>query len=80
MSLTDRASLAEQIITDLGDPPIIAVTLNSWGIDIHTREPVKGIDYRVTDTPTGTLYRHEYMEGQETVTLSCWVYAKEAAE
>lgn len=77
MTLTDRARIAEQIITDFRDPPLIAVTLNDWGIEIQTREPVEGIDYRVTDTPTGTHYRHEYMDGEERVTLSCWIPAEE---
>ncbi|MCT1430600.1 hypothetical protein M3G50_07515 [Brachybacterium muris] len=78
MTLTDRARIAEQIITDFGDPSLIAVTLDDWEIDIHTREPVEGIDYRVTDTPTGTHYRHEYMDGEERVALSCWIPAEEA--
>ena len=77
MSLTDRARIAEQIITDLGDPEMVAVTFNFWGIDIHTCEPVKGIDYRVTDTSPGTHYRHEYMDGEERVALSCWIKAEE---
>ena len=77
MTLTDRARIAEQIITDLGDPSLVTVTLSSWGIDIHTCEPVKGIDYRVTDTPTGTHYYHEYTEGDEDVSLSCWIPAEE---
>ena len=79
MTLTDRARIAEQIITDFGDPSLIAVTLNDWGIEIQTREPVEGIDYRVTDTSSGTHYRHEYMDGEERVALSCWIDAEEAA-
>lgn len=80
MTLTDRARLAEQIIKDLGDPSLIGVTLDYWEINIHTHEPVKGIDYRVTEAPTGTHYRHEYMEGEERVALSCWINAEEVTE
>lgn len=77
MTLTDRARLAEQIITDLGDPEMVAVTFSDYEITIHTLTPLDGIDYKTQTSDEGTYYGHEYMEGDEQVRLLAYVHAEE---
>ena len=77
MTLTDRARLAEQIITDLGDPSLVAVTFSVHEIVIHTHMPLDGIDYKTQTSDEGTYYGHEYMEGDEQVRLCAYVHAEE---
>lgn len=80
MTLTDRARLAEQIITDLGDPPMVGVTFSDHEIVIHTDMPLDGIDYKTQASGAGAYYAHEYMEGDEQVRLCSYVPAEELAE
>ena len=79
MTLIDRARLAEQIIKDLGNPSLVTVSFTPYWIEIQTHRPLGGIDYRMSKTSAGTHYRYEYREGDEGVSLSCWLAAEEAA-
>ena len=77
MTLTDRARLAEQIITDLGDPPMVGVTFRDHEIAIQTHMPLDGIDYKTQTSGAGTYYAHKYMDGDEQVRLCAYVHAEE---
>ena len=77
MTLTDRARIAEQIIKDLGDPEMVAVSFSDYEITIHTHMPLNGIGYKTKTSHEGTYYGHEYMEGDEQVRLCAYVHAEE---